>query len=31
MDCGSSLIDVIIERTGWNTQITISNDGASVT
>ena len=31
MDCGSSRIDVTIERKGENTQITVSNDGHPMT
>jgi Histidine kinase-, DNA gyrase B-, and HSP90-like ATPase len=31
MDCGSSRIDVMIQRQGANTQITVSNDGSPMT
>ncbi len=31
MDCGSSRIDVTIQRQGANTQITVSNDGQPMT
>ena len=31
MDCGSSRIDVIIQRQGANTQIAVSNDGHPMT